>query len=322
MVKVAISGYYGFKNFGDELILSVLIKKLKSLGADITVFSVNPEFTKKAYDVNAERTFNLFSVVKNLWETDVLISGGGSLFQDVTSINSLIYYAFVLGFAQILNKKTIIFAQGIGPLNNPISRFIVKTLFRKVNSITVRDEKSLNLLKNWKIDAICVDDPAFGAEIPFVKKTNNLGIQLRGKCNMPPKFLPNLARAVAQSQFNTVKIFSLQNSLDMDMCKKFKQLLNDFAPEKQVYIVNDNLVREIASLNTLVGMRFHALIIGIKSKVKCTGINYDPKINSLCQEFNLEQIEFSDASSAILEKINSAKLSFISSEKGDFELNL
>ena len=40
--KVVISGYYGFDNFGDDAILSVLCDKLKALHADITVISSNP----------------------------------------------------------------------------------------------------------------------------------------------------------------------------------------------------------------------------------------------------------------------------------------
>ena len=44
MAKVLISGYYGFKNFGDEAILSVLVTHLKEVGADITVLSSDTEY--------------------------------------------------------------------------------------------------------------------------------------------------------------------------------------------------------------------------------------------------------------------------------------
>lgn len=48
MIKVAISGYYGFKNFGDEAILSVLVNHLKTFeNADITVFQAILNILKK-----------------------------------------------------------------------------------------------------------------------------------------------------------------------------------------------------------------------------------------------------------------------------------
>ena len=42
---IAVSGYYGFDNFGDEAILKVLTKELKTSGFDVTVISKNPQKT-------------------------------------------------------------------------------------------------------------------------------------------------------------------------------------------------------------------------------------------------------------------------------------
>ena len=65
MVKVAISGYYGFKNFGDEAILSVLTSHLKTIAnTDITVFSSDCEFTEKTYGVKAFAKKNSFGKTK------------------------------------------------------------------------------------------------------------------------------------------------------------------------------------------------------------------------------------------------------------------
>ena len=56
--KVVISGYYGFSNFGDETILSVLVSKLKSMGCEIVVLSSNPRKTSMELFVNAINSFN------------------------------------------------------------------------------------------------------------------------------------------------------------------------------------------------------------------------------------------------------------------------
>ena len=53
--KICISGYYGFDNFGDELILKVLIENIKSFSfpTKTTVFSSNPIKTSKELGVNS-----------------------------------------------------------------------------------------------------------------------------------------------------------------------------------------------------------------------------------------------------------------------------
>ena len=118
--KFCISGYYGFDNFGDETILKVLTEQLKKFekSSEITVFSSNPLKTEELYNVKSVYSFDLLSVVKELLRCNYLISGGGSLLQDVTSNKSLIYYLGVIAVALFFRKKVIIFAQGIGPINN------------------------------------------------------------------------------------------------------------------------------------------------------------------------------------------------------------
>lgn len=294
--KVAISGYYGFKNFGDELILSILTERLKRDGADITVFTVNPEFTAQTYGVKTARTFNPIDVIKTIAATDVLISGGGSLFQDATSVKSVIYYSFVLGLAQLLGKKTIIFAQGVGPLYHPISRFLVKKLFRKCNAVSVRDEKSLKLLHDRGINAELTEDPAYSLKIPPVEKKAVIGVQLRQFEGVDDKFLTHLAAAIQTKP----KLFSLQQSLDLEVCKNFAQKTGG-------EIVEENLIEELSRLETLVSMRFHALIVALKAGVKCAVINYDPKVKTLAEKYSLPLIEFTDSADVIAQKIKKAR---------------
>lgn len=305
--KVAISGYYGFKNFGDELILSILTEKLKQKDVEITVFSVDPDFTQNTYGVSSVKTFNPFDVFKTIFNCDVLVSGGGSLFQDATSIKSVIYYSFVLFLAQILRKKTIIFAQGVGPLYSPLSRFLVKNLFKSASAVSVRDEKSFLMLNEWGIKSQLVEDPAYSIKLENIPKKDILGVQLRSFVGLDEAFLRNLAIAVTKLPQKTVKVFSLQKSLDFDICEKFMMILDEFAPEKEIKLVEDDLISELSSLDTLVSMRFHSLIVALKAGVKCSVINYDPKVKNLCEKYNLPQIEFNESAEVIDNKINNAQ---------------
>ena len=57
--RVVLSGYFGFNNFGDEEILSVLVNKLQQGGNTVSVISANPETTKKKFKhINCVQTFN------------------------------------------------------------------------------------------------------------------------------------------------------------------------------------------------------------------------------------------------------------------------
>ena len=300
--KVVVSGYYGFKNFGDELILSILLHYLKACDADITVFSVDTEYTE-LLGVKAAKTFDLFQIIKTLFEADVLISGGGSLFQDATSIRSVLYYSIVLAMAQALGKKTIIFAQGIGPLKSPISRFLVKNLFKNCDYISVRDENSQNILANWGINSVLVCDPAFSLLNFKTEKEKVLGVQLRDFIGINDKFLTDLAQIVNNASFEKIKLFSLQKSQDFELIKRFENLLVN----KKVEVVEEKIVAEISKLDTLIAMRFHALVVGLKANVKCCAINYDPKVQILAQKYSLPLIEFADNIDVMQSKLSVAK---------------
>lgn len=289
MVKVCISGYYGFKNFGDEAILKVLTEHLKD--ADVTVFSSDPQFTSVTYGVKSVKGFDLKKVVDTIKDTDILISGGGSLLQDVTSLKSLVYYSLIIALGLLFNKKVIIFAQGIGPINNKFAQIVVKNLLKLCSLVTVRDENSLKLLENWGVNAILVCDPIYSLEVPCQEKANVVGIQLRDFKTMNYNLLQKLAMLIS-TKFSDkkVEIFSLQETQDLELCKKFEKILNSINPEIKTEIVTDNIIERISSIEYLIAMRFHAILVALKSGVKTCAINYDIKVEKLAQAANLPLI--------------------------------
>ena len=281
MTKFLVSGYIGFDNFGDEAIASVLTSHLKLLNAEETVLlSSNPEKTAKLYNVKSVGMFKFLSAVK---KTDVLISGGGSLLQDITSLKSLLYYLAVITSALIFKKKVIIFAQGFTPFRTKLGKFLTKQVLKKCYKITVRDSKSQNLLSEMGILSDLVADPVFGIEVNE-HLHQGIGVQLRDFHSMNDNFLNRLAEQIEKYFKNEeIKLISLQDSLDLPLLEKFEKILNKKEIKTKIYknlSIND-AIKTLSELEYLVGMRFHANLVASKAKVKVLGINYDIKVLNL-----------------------------------------
>ncbi len=312
--KICISGYYGFDNFGDETILKTLVENLKTFKKipEITVFSSNPQKTAESLDVKSVNSFDLLSVINELLHCDCLISGGGSLLQDTTSKKSLIYYLSILFLAQLFNKKTIIFAQGLGPIKCNFLKKITKNILKKANYITVRDDKSIELLSNWKIKAEKCYDPVWNIKT-YPQKTKKIGVQLRSFHTITEEFINQLANCLNEYYSDKeICIFSLQNKLDLDICNKLKTKLKN----KNVTVIentsNEKIIQDIANLDILVAMRFHACMIAIKSGVKLLPINYDIKVEQLAKEFNLNclNLDYLEINNEIFKQFNLNEINY------------
>lgn len=301
MTKYVVSGYIGFDNFGDEAIAKVLVDKLKSKGAKkITLISSNPKRTKEIHNVDSCPMLKFWNSIK---ECDVLVSGGGSLLQDVTSLKSLIYYLGVIYTALFLRKKVIIFAQGIGPINSKIGQILTKFALKNCEKISVRDKKSQELLTSWNINSKLVHDPILDLDLPQKNQKGNVGIQLRNYPTLTEDFLKALAKEIVKRfSDKKIKILSFQDTLDLPVCEKFASMLRKDNMQVEVLSnlsIND-VFDKVSELEYMIGMRFHAIVVAIKSGVKTLAINYDIKVKKLAHEFNLpiielEQREFSEA---------------------------
>lgn len=284
MTKYVISGYIGFDNFGDEAIAAVLINHLKSQNAEkITVLSLNPEKTSRLYGADSVKFLDF---LKPILETDVLISGGGSLLQDITSLRSLLYYLCVIMTAIAFNKKVFIFAQGFTPFRTKVGKLLTLFVLKKCQKITVRDSFSQKFLKDNGIDSELVSDPVFGIEIPKIEKHCGIGVQLRSFKNLNDDFLNSLADGITQKFKNqTIKLISLHDVYDLAVIEKFAGMLSSRGCVTEILkdLTVPEAVEELSKLEYLIGMRFHACLTAAKSGVKVLGINYDIKVKTLAE---------------------------------------
>ena len=244
----------------------------------------------------------MFGFIPSLIESDVLISGGGSLLQDVTSLKSLLYYIGVISTALCLGKKVEIFAQGIGPINSAFGKFLTRFVLKHANKITVRDEKSQKLIESWNISAELVNDPVLDMQIDNKDIKNGVGIQLRNVRGLSNNFLRELAKEVSlRFSDRTIKIISLQEAVDTEVCNIFNAYLKEYGINNAVILSDlkiSDVIETISSLEYLIAMRFHANVIGIKAGVKTLAINYDPKVETLASSYRIPIIKMNSSNFA------------------------
>ncbi|GIO12228.1 polysaccharide pyruvyl transferase CsaB [Cohnella xylanilytica] len=173
--RLVLSGYYGFRNSGDEAVLLSILTALEQAAGDRgirvepIVLSGDPAWTEKQYGVRAVPRMKIGAIRQALRESDGLISGGGSLLQDATGLGSIPYYLGVMALARWAGKPTFVYAQGIGPVNRGMFRSPIAKAFRKAAYVSVRDAESAELLARFGVPRDRIDvvpDPVMGLPLP------------------------------------------------------------------------------------------------------------------------------------------------------------
>lgn len=315
-VKIVLSGYYGFDNIGDEAVLYAIVKAIREQIKDvsITVLSNNPEKTKSLYGVESVNRWQLKEVAKVIKESDLLVSGGGSLLQDVTSSKTIPYYLAIVKIAQFYKKKVVFYSQGIGPVDKSTSRWLIKKVVNKVDGIFVRDPKSKALLEEIgvKKPVSVAIDPVLGlgkgeVEDSSKKVPPTVGIYIRPwqdeahDKNMLDSMTEGLTDLLAKG-YNLCFI-PMHYEQDREIAKKLAKEVEDMALNKQIIaktevnrievnrieVIDKNLtIKEVlaytASFEFVIGMRLHSLIMAAATYVPMLGLSYDPKVTAFIQE--------------------------------------
>jgi polysaccharide pyruvyl transferase CsaB len=309
--RIMISGYYGFDNFGDEAILWVLIREIKRniRDIDIVVLSKTPEKTAYNLQVRAIDRMNFFKIVSELTNTNILVSGGGSLLQDVTSFLTIYYYLLIIFLARLFRVECFIYAQGIGPINRKFSRLATKFILSGIKNVSVRDNKSQLLLKELNIESDLTSDPVWLGlkgdcldvlfEIPEINNNNNvIGVNIRPWKGISVLDFQELALNIshlARKNGETLLIMPLHYNYDFDICLNLYNILQTIAPEQKTVLIDKSLTPPeweviISKCQKVIAMRFHALVSSIYLKKELFGISYDPKVQTLMENFNCHYI--------------------------------
>lgn len=301
MSKVVLSGYFGFNNLGDEAVLYSMVRGIrKELGedTDITVLSNSPDATAKWLEVKAVNRWQPLAALSALRSCDVLVSGGGSLLQDVTGAKSLYYYLGVIGLAKMLGKKVMIFAQGMGPLMRNSSRRSAARMLNMADVITVRDVASRHLLREIGVsrpvtitaDPVLVlgtDDVPGGFAVTGVSLPENY-ILVCPRRWRDDAYLAELVKALAQlqRQGRKVVLFPFHQPEDTAVCRDIAAKLPTGAIVLERSMTMEDTISVFDGAELVIGLRLHSLIFAAVAGTPMVGISYDPKVDAFLKRVN------------------------------------
>ncbi len=299
-IQAVLCGYYGKGNGGDEALLVSMLEMLPPQVKPL-VLSADPRATSKNYGVRSYDRMNSGSVIRALKESQVLILGGGSLIQDATSMRNSIYYGGLMGLAQQFGLQTIAIAQGIGPVNNPLTRWIAKRAFSNCTALSVRDAASAALLAEWNIACTLAPDPVWSlAATPVTQLTNisspKIAVTLRSHPQLTNERLDTLTTALVDLQAATgshIVLVPFQPTTDLNIAQQIQAELTD---NSQIITLTDpkQLKGLFQGVDLAIGMRYHSLIMAAAEGCKCWAISYDPKVSKLMTEIDLPGWELAD----------------------------
>jgi len=306
---VVVSGYYGFDNLGDEAILEEILAEVGRLIKDkskIVVLSQNPEKTRSVFGVSSVDRWSLSALHPVFSKAKLFISGGGGLYQDTTSVKSVVYYAGLAMLARLCGAPMVIYAQGIGPLRSALSAALTKSAMKSARAITVRDSNSVSLLEKWGIrNVVLTADPVWCLEPTPLPESMVaalgrvpagrflLGLSLRESPLITLAMVEAFANSLAKSaKPGTVLVpLILQHNQDAELLNAFAKVWKDHGMET-LDLDFAQLTRPsqwislLSRFDLIVGMRFHALLMALKSGVPTIGLAYDPKVSYLMKNFD------------------------------------
>ncbi|MBB5335824.1 polysaccharide pyruvyl transferase CsaB [Pectinatus brassicae] len=299
MNNIVVSGYYGSKNAGDEAMLAAMLEVFTELDpkTKFTVISANPEDTKKRHGVDSIGWLDILAIIKTLKKSDLLLSGGGSLLQNVTSGRSLYYYLGILFLAKLLNTPVMLYAQGIGPVYGWLPRKLMKWICSRAKYITIRDAGSLSELKQLKVTKPAIKvtaDPVLaihpvaidiGRKILAANKVL-LTKPIIGICPREWRGLKHykltlaaLADKINENFAAQIVFIPMQFPEDVKVSGK----IASYMKTKPIILNDEYTTGELLSLtgnmDMLISIRLHALIFAGVMGVPMIGLSYDPKID-------------------------------------------
>lgn len=297
-VSIFYAGYYGFDNFGDEAILYstrlIIDKVCAKYNLDINHILLDTYYHTGFYSINR---WKFLHVLNAIGKCDIVVFGGGGVFQDRTSSLSLYYYMFIVLFAKLMRKRIVLLGQGFISIGKSFNRFIVKWLLKDV-AMTVRDKESRNFIDPLNNKNILSSDLLFNYPFSNFEDSNDspaIYINLRAwENNAEKNSLLKIVKAL-MDETKTEKIALSLNPIDRKSLKIVEETLGvSYSQIVELEKSPNEFIKYYRKPAFLVGMRLHSLILATCFGIPFIAMSNDGKLERFALETGQQYFAPSD----------------------------
>jgi len=276
--------------------------------AELTVIAGDPAAVARDHGVHSIGRFDMRALRRELGRAQLLISGGGNLFQDSTSARSCLYYLAIVDQALKAGVPVAVLGQGIGPLRRRWLRALVRRYLNRVQAVAVRDSQSARELERMGVKSTPVRvtaDPSLAmtpADSEQVAQAwSSIGVRqdepvlavaprtwrvraLRGE------FLARLGSAIRQATRSLhppaqIVVFPMHRPRDDAACADLADAVGGIAAHDE--IPTQTLAGMMGAARAVIGMRLHALIFAAMGGAMPIAVSYDPKVEAFMADLDL-----------------------------------
>jgi len=313
-LRFLLSGYYGQRNVGDDILLYVTLANLARIdpSAECRFLSAQPvAVPPHARGIRLQPGSRRFLTLRSLLRSDVWLFGGGGVLQDHTarSLDTLRHHLRLARLARLAGRKIALLGVGLGPLETPPGRALVARLLHLADFVTVRDSDSAALAAALGVShgITTTADLAFTflRELPPAppqppRAARTIGISLLDlayalgpSASSSSGFAPlsaALRRVLASHPGWRVKLFEFFGSEthgDARVLRDFASGLDrpgddvEFCPYRSD---SSAIFAEIAACDAFIGMRLHSCVLAYMASLPVLMLDYHPKCRGFARE--------------------------------------
>lgn len=273
-------------------------RAVENQGYSVVILSGDPDSTHRDFNIRAFDRRSGSQVDRAIAECDALVFPGGSVFQDVTSVKSVFYYANLIKKAKAAKKKVLMLGQGVGPLTTFLGKRTAAQAFQMVDVLAVRDPTSVQTLHSIGVKGkVHVSaDPAF-LLLPGPRSDEEGGFAVGGMrvCGIAPRPLKGRDVATLIGEFCRLLYQSGTMPVLIAMDTVEDRPLNDAISKRQGGRIPDihksqtpmQIQQRMSRMDCVVAMRLHAGILATTVDIPTMMISYDPKVSAFARTLDI-----------------------------------